>query len=495
MTITRVAMAVATVLLLLAAGCATAPSPAAEPELSAVPDWVLSPPPGDARHEYFVGSATDPVGDVAAAEEYATNSLIDEIVRYIGVTVTTRTTAEARASLEQFETSVTQQVRQTGTARLSGFRVQDRFVDRRGDTVTAYILVAYERQALEAEKARIAALFRERREALDRPEREAREAEAAGDLFGAVSSHVEAAAAASRSDLDNADIRFQSNMTAARRLVDRLRLEPLNGDLSTEIGTGFAEPFRVRVIETGGGRPVAGVPLLVSYRELMPNQRMGVRTARITTDADGIARFAHPPTTVVGHETLTVSIDSSGVLRELDTVARAQRPAVDALREVLVNRRVVFRYQVVSRARTVPTGVIVLDADLAGNPIESRTTVAGIETALSRADFDVRSVSFDAARLKDTGQAELIAQWRERFGDEVDRVIFGVVAIDEFDESDGVIVRVSGTVHAVDLATGTVVHSVTTFQRSRSNSVSAAINAAFRNLGVKIGEEFVGQLR
>ncbi len=494
MTVMQTALAAAAALL-LAAGCASAPSPTVEPEPRAVPDWVVSAPPGDARHEYFVASATDPVGDVAAAEEYATNSLIDEIVRYIGVTVTTETTAEARASLEQFETSVTQQVRQTGTARLSGFRVQDRFVDRRGDAVTAHILVAYERQALEAEKARIAALFRERREALDRPEREARQAEAAGDLFGAVSSYVEAAAAASRSDVENADIRFQNNITAARRLTAGLRLEPLNGDREAEIGSGFAEPFRVRVTETTGGGPVAGVPLLVSYRELMPNQRMGVRTARITTDSDGIAEFVHPPTTVVGHETLTVSIDSSGLLRELDTVARAQRPAVDALREVLVNRRVVFRYQVVSRARTVPTGIVVLDADLVGNPIESRTTALGIETALSRADFNVRSLPFDAERLRDTDQAELIEQWRERFGDAVDRIIFGIVAIDEFDESDGVIVRVSGTVQAVDLATGTVVHSVTTFQRSRSNSASAAITAAFRNLGVKIGEEFVARLR
>lgn len=494
MTAMRIALAAAAAVL-LAAGCASAPSPAAEPEARTVPDWVIAPPPGDARHEYFVASATDPVGDVAAAEEYATNSLIDEIVRYIGVTVTTETTAEARASLEQFETSVTQQVRQTGTARLSGFRVQDRFVDRRGDAVTAYILVAYERQALEAEKARIAALFRERREALDRPEREARQAEAAGDLFGAVAFYVEAAGAASRSDVENADIRFQNNMTAARRLVAGLRLEPLNGDRITEVGTAFAEPFRVRVIETSGGRPVAGVPLLVSYRELMPNQRMGVRSARITTDADGIAEFVHPPATVVGHETLTVSIDSSGLLRELETVARADRPAVDALREVLVNRRVVFRYRVVSRARTVPTGVIVLDADLVGNPIASRSTASGVETALSRADFDVRSVSFDAARLKDADQAALVAEWRERFGDAVDRIIFGVVAIDEFDESDGVIVRVSGTLQAVDLATATVVHSVTTFQRSRSNSASAAITAAFRNLGVKMGEEFVAQLR
>ncbi|TVQ38749.1 MAG: hypothetical protein EA384_08445 [Spirochaetaceae bacterium] len=452
-------------------------------------------PPADARHEYFVGRGTDPAGDVAAAEEYAVNSLIEEIVRYIGVSVTTDTTAEARASLERFETSVTQEIRQRGSARISGFRVQDRFIERRAGAATVHVLVAYERAALEAEKARIEELFRERQEAVSRPERLARDAEAAGEVFAAISGYIEAAAAAVRSDIDNAGIRFQNNLNAARRLVAALQIEPLSGDLTAMVGESFDEPFRVRVVETPSGRPVGGVPLSVSYREMMPGGRLGVRTARIISDADGLAEFRHPPTTFVGTETLTVSLDMSGMLQELDGVSRAQRPMVDGLRDALLSRRVVMRYHVASHARAVPTGVIVLDSDLVGNPIPDNTTAGGIVTALSRAEFSVRLLPFDSSRLAQVNREQLLAQWRSLFGATVERVIYGVVSIDEFDESDGVMVRVSGTVQAVDLQTGEVLHAISSFQRSRSAAAAGAINAAFRNLGIKMGEEFSSRLR
>ena len=479
----------------IAAACSSAPSTMAPAGEQTVPEWVITRPQADARYEYFVGSASDPLGDSVAAEEYALNSLIDEIVRYIGVTVTTETTAEARASLQRFETSVTQQVRQSGSARVSGFRVQDRHIERRDDAVTAHILVAYERAALEAEKARIAALFRERQEAISRPERQAREAEAAGDTFGAIAAHIEAAAAAARSDIDNAEIRFQSSINAARRLVAGLRIEPQQGAQSAVIGERFAEPFRVRVVDSLSGRGIKAVPLSVSYREMMPNGRLGMRTARLTSDADGSAAFEHPATTFVGSESLTVSLDMSGMLQELESVPRAWRPVVDGLRDALVSRRVVIPYQVISHALTVPTAVVVLDTDIVGNAISGNATAAGIETALSRADYAVQSLPFDSSLLADRNRAQLVAEWRERFGHSVDRVIYGVTAIDEFDESDGVIVRVSGTVQAIDLQSGEVLHSITTFQRSRSTSAAGAISAAFRNLGVKMGEEFSARLR
>ena len=476
-------------------GCAGTPSPVPVASASAAgpPEWVISTPPGDARNEYFVASATDPVGDVAAAEAVAINNLIEQIVRFIGVTVTTETSAEARATLDEFEASVTQTVRQEGAARVSGFRVQDRFVDQRGNSVTTYLLVAYDRQALMAEKARIEALFRERQEAVARPEREARLAEQAGDPFTAIARYVEAAAAASRSDIDNADIRFENNMNAARAVVNRLQLERLNDNLTAVISEPFAEAFLVRV--TDGGRPVAGVALLAGYRELMPNGRVGVRTARVTTGADGIARFAHPVPTIVGTENLTVSLDTGGLLQPLDGVSRAQRPAVDALREALIGRRVTFRYEVISTARTIPTGVVVLDTDTVGNPTTTAVTGPALVSALSQAGFAVSTLPFDPTRLSGAPDRDLLDEWRELFGARVERVIFGVVGIDQFDESDGVIVRVSGTVQAVDLQSGRVLHSISTFQRSRSSSAGTAINAAFRALGTRMGEDFALQLR
>ncbi len=475
-------------LALFVLGCA---SPEAAGRSDGPPDWVQTPPRGDATNEFFVGVAGDSAGDVAEAETVATAAMIDEIVRYMGVRITTDTTAEARASLDEFESSVVQTVRQTGAARVAGFRVVDRYVERRGEAVTVYLLGAYERASLEAERARLQAVFQERIDAVALPEQRARAFEARGLYYDAVLHYLEAAQAAATSEIDNAEIRFERNVNSARNLVSRIRLDKLNDNLIAMVRESFPENFE-SVVQVNG-RPVAGAAVRVTYKEVRGG-RSTTRTTTLQSDEQGRVSFEHPLPQVVGSDTVTVGLDLSRYMLPLEELGREYRSYLDGLSGAVSDTRVVFRYDVRSRAAEVPTGVLLYEADIAGNLIAAATATSSLQQELTAADFRVQNLS--AVRSRATGMAreDLLSLIRAEYGGRIERVILGSAQIDEFDEGDGFIVRVSGSAEAIDLETGEVLYSTSGFQRSRGASSNAAIQAAFRMLGSSFGQDFTSRL-
>ena len=473
-------------------GCASPGAADRSGEASAgPPDWVQTPPRGDATNEYFVGVAGDPAGNVAEAETVATATMIDEIVRYMGVRITTDTTAEAQASLNEFESTVSQTVRQTGAARVAGFRVVDRYVERRGEAVTVYLLGAYERASLEAERERLQAVFQERIDAIAVPEQRAREFEARGRYYDAVLHYLEAAQAAATSDIENAEIRFERNITAARNVVSRIQLEKLNDNLIAMVREPFPENFEA-VVQVNG-QPVSGASVRVSYKE-MRGGRSTTRSTTMQSNERGGVSFEHPIPQTVGADTVTVGLDLTRYMLPLEELGRDYRSYLDGLSGAISDTRVVFRYEVNSQAAQVPTGVLLHETDIAGNPISAGTATSALQQELSSADFRLQNLS--GARAASVGMAreDLLEFLRTEYGGRVERVILGSAQIDEFDESDGFIVRVSGSAEAIDLETGEVLYSTSGFQRSRGASANAAIQAAFRMLGSNFGQEFSSRL-
>jgi hypothetical protein len=106
----------------------------------------------------------------------------------------------------------------------------------------------------------------------------------------------------------------------------------------------------------------------------------------------------------------------------------------------------------------------------------------------------VQILPYAATNLESKDRDEVLREVQERYGDRVDRVILGVGRIEEFEESNGFLVSVSGNVAAYELQTGRTLYATEEFQRSRGSSSSGAISAAFRNLGAKIGETLAANL-
>lgn len=203
-----------------------------------------------------------------------------------------------------------------------------------------------------------------------------------------------------------------------------------------------------------------------------------------------MVEFEHPVPTFVGSEKLTMMLDLSAFLRPLDRVPRSFSSYVSGLQDLVNTKRADFEYVVVSRAKDIPTGIVVLDMDGASNPTGSSGTASGILEALSADGFKVRTLAYNAASLKGMGDTDIVKSVSASFGNQIERIIFGTIAIDEFEEAKGTYqVRVAGTIKAADLKTGQIFYSKRMFKRSIGSSSDAAVSAAFRNLGVDFGKD------
>ncbi len=473
--------------------CASPAKPASsEPEKKPVPEWVSTPPAGNAQSEFFVGSASDAAGDAAKAEEQAIYSLIAEITRYFGVKVTSETTSQAKASLNDFQAQVTQQVRQSGAARIAGFRVTDKFTDKQGSRVTVYLLAQYDRTELQKEKDRIAAVFQEQLDAVAVPERKGKELEGKGDLFGAAKAYLEAAAAASGSSIENAAVKFERNVNNAKGVVGKIGLVRLSGKIAGTVGEPLPAAFRLKVVngQSEGDPAVAGADIQVSYKEARSGGRLGVKTVNLKSDAKGVVEFAHPTPTFVGSETVVMMLDLSASLEPLAKAPKSFANLIAGLEDAVNSKRVNFEYSVVSRAKDVPTGIVVLDTDAAGNPTGSSNAAAGLLEALSGDGFKVRTLAFNATKLKSMSEADFVKSVSSSFGSQIERIIFGVIGVDEYEEGRGTIqVRVAGTVKAIDLKTGQTLYTKRLFKRSVGSNSEGTMNSAFRNVGLDFGKD------
>ena len=473
--------------------CASPAKPAsAEPEKKKAPDWVLTPPQGNAQNEFFVGSASDASGDAAKAEEQAVYSLIAEITRYLGVKVTAETTSQAKASLDNFQAQITQQVKQSGNARLAGFRVADRFQDQQGGRVTVYLLAQYERTELQKEKDRIAAVFQEQVDAVAVPEKKGKDLEGRGDLFGALKAYLEAATAASGSNIDNAAIKFERNINNAKAALGKISLVSLSPGLKAKVGEAFAEPFRFKVVNGQAEKdpPVKAADVQVTYKEGRAGGRLAVKTVNLQSNDQGVVEFVHPAPTFVGSETVTVMLDLSAFLAPLAKLPKNFANLVAGLEDLANTKRVNVEYSVASRAKDVALGIVVLDTDSAGNPTGNSNTAAGALEALSADGFKVRTLAFNATKLKTLSDAEVVKNVSASFGGQIERVIFGVIAVDEFEQEKGSVqVRVAGTLKALDLKSGQTLYTKRLIKRSVGSTAEAAMNSAFRNLGLDFGKD------
>ena len=164
------------------------------------------------------------------------------------------------------------------------------------------------------------------------------------------------------------------------------------------------------------------------------------------------------------------------------------------MEELIGDKRITIEYAVISRAKEIPTGIAMMDVDRAGNARNVSDSQAGLLESLSEAGFRVRPLELPVS-LQNSTDREIITAARNRFGNQVERIIFGVASISEFSEDGGnYIVKVSGTVKAADLQTGEILFTGSSFKRSRGSNTQSALSAAFKGLGRELGKEMTAGL-
>lgn len=477
----------------LAAAAVALASCASAPAAAKAPVWTLQTPAPDAKYTYFVGYSDAGPGQAAQATDAATASLIAEIMRYIGVTITAESSATAKATLDSFQSDIIQTVKQSSTSRVVGFQATEKFQAVRKDGLTVYILGRYETAALEAERKRIAALFQEKIDAVARPEAEAKELLASGDAVGAVRKFIEAAAAASGTDIENAAIKFERNLSAAKNVVAGFAFERLNNNLRAAPGEPFSEPFKVLV--KSGGRPVSAVPVTVSYQAKLPNGRMTTRNVPQSSGSDGVVSFAHPVPDFVGGAKLTVRLDLSSASERLFDIPDRFRAQVASLEDEIAAKRVTFDYSVVSAARSVPLAVLVVDLDASGSAVSASTSAALVSTLASNG-FNVAPAALSADAVAGKDDRAVLDAARAALGSSAKRFAYGTTRVASVRDDRGQkIVAVSATVKVVELETGRVLYSAAKQASAVAQDAEQAAESARRQLGQKtIGEDLAASL-
>jgi hypothetical protein len=247
------------------------------------PRWI-DRPPEDRLYLYVVGVATDSP-TLEEGRRLAISNAVSEIVQYFGITSKVRFN-EKRTELY---TKVLDEFEATSRgAIIKGSFVEDWHFEEDRDTMTydVFVLVRFPKEEITKEKARQKRENVQKTYLAKKSLREARKAEADGDITTAFARYTQALRVSQ--DLENGDLIRSQAEDYLRSLATRLKIEKVSGDNQQgRLFRGLEEPLVVRVVLKGAREevPVKGLPLLfgfdqVTSGDLIPEAR---------TDENGLA--------------------------------------------------------------------------------------------------------------------------------------------------------------------------------------------------------------
>jgi len=446
--------------MLMLASCVS--SPDAKPGLQP-PAWALRTPAPDSTYTYFVGNSSAGDGNVSVATDAATANLISSIMTYMGVKVSVDSSATAKATLDSYQADIVQTVRAESSGRIAGFQVKEKtLVKEASGAITVYILASYITTDLEKEKARIAATFKEREDAVAKPEAAGDSAVASGRWFDAVKSYVEAAVVASGSGIDNADVKMERNVNKARGVLAKLRFVRVDGPAAADLGKDYAKPFSAKLVY-GEGDAAPGIPgaeVFAVYQRRQASGRVITKTERVLTDARGVAVFTPPAPDFVGKATFTFSLNLDSTRELLERIPAKYDAYVDAITDDLSRRSLSFEYVIASQAKTVPTGVAIVDLTDDGKPAATLVAQGGLFETLAKEKFKTGLAALDAALIVSMDDTRILSAAKAQYASGLARYIYGTARI-ESAVKDGSMWQATArmTVRCVEFATGIILYA------------------------------------
>jgi hypothetical protein len=448
-----------------------------------IPDWVFETPKPDATSTYFVGQSS---AQASAAEvmDDATANLIAQIVQYLGVTVQVDTSATAKSTLDSYQADIRQSVTTEASGRVSGFKVLQRALqsDSKSGRTSVYILASYATADLEKEKARIAAIFREREDAVAGPESEADFLESQSRLYEAVLRHIDAADAAARSGIDNADVKLTRNLAKANALLGKLHFVQVGLAPRPYVGNIFDAPFRVRLVADDLGlQGVPGASLFVSYQR-MQGSRVVFHTEQAVTDADGYLVFSPPPPDFVGKARLDVRLDFQSASDLLDGLPLDYAATVAALESGFSSVSIEIPYAVLSYARNVSTALAIVDVDEGGRASDGALTQSGLAEALTREKFNLKPAGLPVSLVASGSDDAILAAAGAK---EYARLIYGSARIVRVrKDGNSYIAEAKASVKAVEVRSGSILYATERSVSAVGADAASARMAAWRSLGL-----------
>jgi len=324
------------------------------------PEWVNKPPQADSLYEYFSATGSS-CGSHAEhkAYQYAMEAIALQLSRYLGssITLTTETTKTATAGETRIEAQTN--IRENAAAYIKHCKVIETFIRTKeagNDCISVSVLVQYDKTALAAEQARLATLTQEKQRAIDLPEKEADRYALEGRPYKALLRYIEAAAAAARSGLDNADLKYERNIEKARKMLTHIKMEAKSSTFSTAIcNQPFPSSFIVRLYTdiTDEKKALAEAPVLINYTNVHPRTgRKSLPLQKIVSAADGNAVFIHPiQSRPYENGQVVFTLNTDAILAPLRNLSGRYKNAVRLLEEAAALCRIHFSYKVIDSAK------------------------------------------------------------------------------------------------------------------------------------------------
>jgi hypothetical protein len=478
----RTGLLVLLTIIIFLASCAGGPGVLDKP-----PEWAESEPQDSADVLYFRGSGTSET--LASAKLDAISDLNDAILAAMDLGDPEKWAAAGTEAVNEFLALVEQAVRTPEYAQVEGLSLvnKDGWFDEDRNIVYT-IDISWDREAFDRQIAELAELtgvtsleFRELEERANRAEDDGNAYEAA--LIWSTAAGIAEANANQPG--------YRQALGQVERLLNSLTFSVVSFPTESYVDQRPADPVVFSVASRD--KPVGSAEFLITYIRSARDGSPTVGEARVFSDNSGVVRFRPPAAAFPGVQRVTIA---PSIEPFLEFLVEPENSYVDGLIASVESPSAEAAYEVLSRIREIPMGVLILETDLAGNALSSTAAAIGLLDDLSAEGFNVDIMTLNPQEMLTRTERELLRDLKadERFSERYERVIHGTVSLESFEQNGGNFsVRVTGTLAMSDIQRQVTLYRSEITKTSRASDSQQAISSAFRQLGRSFAEELIQQ--
>ena len=300
-----------------------------------LPAWVEKVPAGNADYEYFTASGTNK--NFTLAEADAKNNLINEIIRYLGVSIKTETTTTALGSAENIEKILKSEISQSSAANIKKLKIKNRYSQKNKNGLTVYLLAEYDKQELRKERNRLLKIAEEKILSVSEPQKKADEFVASKKYYSAALYYAKAAYSALSSGIENGDIKFRQNISNAKESLKKININLQKNKLKDSLNE-ILIPINIGISEEN-------VPLLISYKTKIKNNT-SIIIEGIETDQNGTANFILHDEKIEPKARIRIELDISEIKQMLGSKDFDEyKEAVKELQQIVFKQVINFEFK------------------------------------------------------------------------------------------------------------------------------------------------------
>ncbi len=450
-----------------------------------VPEWVTVPAKDTETHYAF--NAKGYGRNLDSARRNSLYSLTDMVLDKMGLSGIKPEDASGIKALNEFKNQLGQLVEAEGYSGLEGAYLEHGAGWLIPEEGVAYgLTVLWERKAFERKAEELSALLTMASPEFKDFKKRAGDAESKGDIYGAA---LLWGAAAETAYGNNYTAGVKEALKNIEALLKRLDYRVVSVPEKAYQDFRPEEPVIFKVLYKDA--PVPNAEFAVSYPDRSRDGSKIISTARFLTDKDGLLYFRPPEIAFEGVQLVTLAPSAKPFVKSLDNsdyiksfVQRVETPVSET------------SFEAISPLRKIPMGILVLETDLAGNPLNSSDAAMGLLDLLASDGFNVEIVELDAQDVIDRTDKELLRDLKadKRFSEKFGRVLLGRVILESFEQNgSNYTVKVSGTLSVSDIARQVTLYSSEISKSSRASGSDQAMSSAFRQLGRSFAEELISQ--